>query len=270
MKLARIAEVARTEGMSGVWRRSARRVNRIMAKAARRLDLSTVPSAYGCRLTPNWQDATFNFYVDGAYGYVLSDRLTQRRQPYLFLDIGANQGLYSLIAARNPACHGVFAFEPVAATRAFLERNIALNPGSGKITVVPAAISATDGPLDILVRAGHSGGARIDAAPDAPAGFLPERIDAISRKGLDAIPLGAEGEIVVKIDVEGHEETVLRELLASRHAPRIAEIFYECDEDWLDTAALTALLRQAGFSRFERIGGGAHYDVLALRDGSAA
>ncbi len=270
MKLARIAEVARTEGMSGVWRRSSRRVNRLLAKAARRLDLDTVPSAYGCRLAANWPDTTFTFYVDGSYGYFLSDRLTQRQRPFLFLDVGANQGLYSMIAARNPACRGVWAFEPVAATRALLRRNIALNRGAEKISVIPAAISATDGPLDILVRAGHSGGARIDRAPDEPAGFVPERIEAISRKGLDTLPFGAEGDIIVKIDVEGHEDTVLRELLASRHAARITEIFYECDEDWLDARAVTDQLRRAGFTRFEKIGNGVHYDVLAQRDGDAA
>jgi FkbM family methyltransferase len=270
MKLARIAEVARTEGMSGVWHRSSRRMNRILAQAAKRMDLATVPSAYGCRLAANWQDATFIFYVNGSYGYVLSDRLTQRSQPFLFLDIGANQGLYSLIAARNPACRGVWAFEPVVGTRALLERNIALNRATEKTTVIPAAISDTDGPLDILVRTGHSGGARIDAAPDAPADFQPERIDAISRKGLDALPLDRDGDIIVKIDVEGHEETVLRELLASRHARRITEIFYECDEGWLDAEATTDLLRHAGFTRFEKIGNGVHYDILALRDGGAA
>lgn len=271
---ARVLRVARTEGAAGVARRLVRRSGRslrvVSRRLAQRLGLPVVRSEYGIRLAANWRDATFRLYAEGGYGNFLSDRIGSRRTPFVFFDIGANQGLYSILAARNPVCTGIYAFEPVPTTAALLRRNVSLNPSGVGVRVIPSAISAIDGPLTIAVHPGHTGGARLtDQNASSSHDIDLIEIQSTSRHGLDALECDGSVAIVVKIDVEGHEETVLTELLASRHAPRISEIFYECDEGWVDPARLEHILRQAGFSRFTRIGEGRHYDVLAERGPTA-
>ena len=80
--------------------------------------------------------------------------------------------------------------------------------------------------------------------------------------GVDTL-LEGTAPLIVKIDVEGHEETVIEALMASAHRARIAAIFYEIDERWVDAPAIEARLRAACFARFIRFGVGRHYDILA-------
>jgi hypothetical protein len=67
------------------------------------------------------------------------------------------------------------------------------------------------------------------------------------------------------VDVEGHEEAVMRSLAQSRHIQRISTVFYEVDCNWSDEASLKAILGLAGFKGFTRYGRGAHFDVLATQ-----
>ena len=92
-----------------------------------------VTSRYGVRMRANWQDRTFQYCRYATSGHVLSDYLAAQDAPFAFVDIGANQGLYSLLAAQNPHCAAAIAFEPVAATFALLQDNIALNDAKARI-----------------------------------------------------------------------------------------------------------------------------------------
>ena len=218
-----------------------------------------VRTHYGVTMHANWRDRTFQYCYHGTYGPVLADYLAERRQPFAFVDIGANQGLYSLIAAQNPHCAAVTAFEPVGATFARLTRNVAANAGAAKMTAVDAAISREAGTATIATDSGHSGTASLRHADAAG-----ETIRILGTAGFDPL-IDAHLPLVVKIDVEGHEEAVIDALMASAHLPRIAAIFYEVDRRWTDAAVIEAQLRAAGFSRFTRYGFGRHYDMLAER-----
>ena len=72
-----------------------------------------VTSRYGVRMRANWKDRTFRYCHYATYGRALSDYLAAQDHAFSFIDIGANQGLYSLLAAQNPYCKAVVAFEPV-------------------------------------------------------------------------------------------------------------------------------------------------------------
>ena len=128
----------------------------------------------------------------------------------VIFDVGANGGVFSLIAkAVNPSS-SVFAFEPMPRVFSQLERNRALN--GFDIELVQKAVSNHDGfgniaePLDDLV--GYAGGL------DAPDPSIPSREIQVplvklstfaEQKGLDRIDL-------IKIDVEGHEPEVIEGL----------------------------------------------------------
>lgn len=220
-------------------------------------------SRYGVDLSANWNDRTFQYCLYATYGHELSDILTARRTPFVFLDIGANQGLFSLIAAKNSACMAAIAFEPVSKTFELLKANIEANHFGARITPVLAGISEKTGRSEMSVCHTHSGGASLRNGGIAD-GFEAEAVELICHDELDSM-LSSGHPIIVKIDVEGHEEIVIRELMRSVHRDRFEAIFYEIDERWVNPRAILGLLEQHGFDRFTKFGIGRHYDTLAQR-----
>lgn len=219
-------------------------------------------TGYGVRMRANWRDRTFRYCYFATYGRNLADFIASVRGGFVFVDIGANQGLYSLLAARNPDCCRVIALEPVPATFELLKANIAANQSEDRIEPVMAALSDRRGMAEIAMSPTHSGTASLHGPRDAASGAASIRL--MDMEELDAL-LGGEQRMIVKVDVEGHEEVVLRELSRSRHVARIDAIFYEVAEKWTDAGAIEKILADAGFRSFTRFGLGRHYDVLAQR-----
>jgi FkbM family methyltransferase len=230
-----------------------------------RSKVKRVRSRYGVWLASNWSDSTFNMYYFGQYGRFLADMLRDEKQPFVFLDIGANQGLYSLLAAKNPNCRACVAFEPVPDTFALLQRNISANKLDHIVSAVNYAIAAETGSATIRINPVHSGGASMAASNEV--GGRQVEIRMIDSVTLDTIiPDGGEA-ILVKIDVEGFEPIVVDQLVRSSYSHRIAKIFYEVDETWVNPAEIELKLRSIGFASFRKIAGNSstHYDVLATR-----
>lgn len=221
-----------------------------------------VKSRYGVYLRSRWTDATFHFCVFGRYGHVLSDLLNNSNSDFTFIDIGANQGLYSLIAARNPACRNVYAFEPVAATYGYLLDNVMVNQAR-KISPINAAISDTEGRAQIAVQAGHSGAATLrGSSPLKLSSTI--TINTLSAAGLRSLLANAD-QCIIKIDVEGFEATVIKQLAEAGILARAHTVFYEVNEKWTDPADIEQRLSAVGFNSFVRSGKDTHYDVMARR-----
>ena len=223
-----------------------------------------VESAYGVRMVPNWQDTTFRYCIFGTYGRDLADLLLGQRADFAFVDIGANQGLYSLIAALNPKCRQVIAFEPVPATHARLAANVALNRQAARTDLHELAIAGNAGEVTISVAADHTGTATLAGRGDAAASGGAVVIRTIDAAMLEPFLAGAL-PLFVKIDVEGLEAVVIAELAKTPSFARVQSIFYEVDERWASAAEIETCLRAAGFTRFAKYGRGHHYDVLASR-----
>jgi FkbM family methyltransferase len=122
----------------------------------------------------------------------------------IFFDIGANFGYYAitLAAALARQCH-VHAFEPFPVTYRRLRRNIELNCLQGVVEAHDVALQEQAGTGYMRMKPGNSGTAWLDEDPRGEAvatttlsAFCGER--AVSRIDL------------VKLDVEGSEERVLR------------------------------------------------------------
>ena len=223
-------------------------------------------SAYGLFFTSNFDDKTFEYYLTGAYGPFLYTYLSEIDRPHMFLDVGANQGLYTIVAASNDMCVRCFAFEPVPDTYRLLEANIALNKVENKCTCFMKAISDRNGLEQIRVPLNHSGAASL--SPQLSAEKYDKIIDiqVIDQLTLSSLLKPEEGvEIVVKVDVEGFEETVLDVLIKSSFGKLVSTIFYEVDENWVQPEKIARFLLENGFPKIQRIGTGTHYDVLATR-----
>jgi FkbM family methyltransferase len=221
-------------------------------------------SVYGVKMVPNFGDRTFRYCFYGTYGRHISDHLDAIDRPFVFLDIGANQGLFTLIAGRNPNCRHAVALEPIGRTFRLLTTNLELNGLSERTTPLEAALSHHSGPGEIRVTPKHSGAASMNGhklSRDETSVTI-HMVDAAALA--EALP--PDGEIVVKIDVEGHEEVVLEQLVGSSFIGRVSTVFYEKDERWAEPERTRALLERAGFTRFQKFGLGRHYDMLARRD----
>jgi FkbM family methyltransferase len=219
-------------------------------------------SVYGVRMQSNWADRTFAYCQYGTYGPYLADLLASIGRPFAFLDIGANQGLFSLIAAKNPLCERIIALEPVPETHRLLAANLALAGLESRAAALNVGLSDTAGTHAITINPVHSGQASLEAHMAGRTDCRSIAIELVTMAELGAhLPPGLP--LFVKIDVEGHEPIIIEELLASRHAANVIGIFYEHDNRWTDSATIARALYRAGFAKLKRYGRGKHFDVLA-------
>lgn len=131
------------------------------------------------------------------------------------LDIGANVGLWTVPLAVRAAGRGrrIVAFEPVPANVDRLRANVALNGLDDVVTIHPFALSDRPGVARISLREDFRAGATsgnaalvIDDGLDARYRTIEVRL-----RCLDDVASSLPGPVaVVKIDVEGHEDHVLR------------------------------------------------------------
>jgi FkbM family methyltransferase len=140
-------------------------------------------------------------------------------------DIGANIGIFTLLAVSRGA--KVFSFEPSRMARAQLERNITLNGFGERITIVPEAVSDSEGMVKFFeTRKDNWGVGRIFSYGDS----VDRSNDyAVSTNTLDNFVSELGMPDVVKIDVEGAEWLVLKgatSTLADRHAPDLLIEFH--------------------------------------------
>ncbi|GIX14444.1 MAG: hypothetical protein KatS3mg118_2403 [Paracoccaceae bacterium] len=132
----------------------------------------------------------------------------------VFLDIGANIGIFSLFAAHRVGEAGhVYAFEPHLPTAVQLLHNVALNGLGARITVLSIAASGRDGFAPFLykrLREGASGSQL--AIPGHPV--MTRQEGAELKYGLTVDSMVAQGVIRppthVKIDTDGIELQITR------------------------------------------------------------
>lgn len=124
------------------------------------------------------------------------------------LDLGANAGLYTLLAARavGPAGH-VYAFEPGARALELLRHNVQIN-GATNVTIIDAAVSDKTGTASFAVArdTAYSSLADIDRDDQDVVEWKTVRTirldDAISEYGIPQATF-------IKMDVEGAEKLAL-------------------------------------------------------------
>lgn len=153
-------------------------------------------------------------FVDPAERAFIRARLME--EGGLFLDIGANAGIYSLSAAgalaRSGKPGGVICVEPNPIMLERLHTNLALNAAAQSVRVLPMALSDQPGEIEFTIsnsNLGESGlaggeGRKIRVACDSLLNVL-NKADATQVTGM-------------KIDVEGLEDRILMPFL--RDAPR--------------------------------------------------
>jgi FkbM family methyltransferase len=176
---------------------------------------------------------------DGAYeGHVL--RMLERLLPPggYFIDVGANIGLHSLVAARRAGPAGrIDAIEPEPFSRSRLEWHLRLNQLE-HVNVFPYALSQSRGtavlhlsPTENLAKSSLRS-ANVTMGLSSPS---PGSVEVETRSLDEHVSAANRAPDVVKIDVEGAELLVLSGGLSSLSQENSAAILFEASD--LQTAA---------------------------------
>jgi len=163
-------------------------------------------------------------------------------------DIGANVGIYAILAAAQSPAGTVVAVEPMAATFARLCDNALLN-GLSNLRPYCLAVGAEDGIGELRL-------VSLEAASSMHSLGIPDLFGEpeVMRAGvgvvtIDSLAAAAGVPTLMKIDVDGGEDAVLAGAAAVLHDRRLRSILIEFN--WLAGAAQTrrdAPLLRAGFA----------------------
>ncbi len=217
-----------------LWRRALRRPMRFRTVTGASLallpDASDSLSGFWYHQLPDFEELAFTLHL--------------LRAGDLFVDIGANQGGWSLAAAGRGA--RVISFEPVALTCERLRANIAGNPVEirQRVRVFPCGLAEEAGRVTFTADL-DAGNHRLREPSDSSFGVIGVDLDKADNA------LRGESPVILKIDVEGEELGVLkgaREVLSS---PSLSAIVMETfrPQNYADPKLIEAeeILRGHGF-----------------------
>jgi FkbM family methyltransferase len=190
----------------------------------RRLWLRSLIGERGRTLQCRYFGARFIVDLDDVIGYEIAIRrfewrelkllidACRRLQPDVFLDVGANIGLYACVLGRLRLVPKVLAFEPDRENIERLQANVDLNALGGVIDLRRVAVGARAGEVTLVPSdATNRGLSRVEAG--AAGGY------DVAAVALDDVVALRDAVIALKIDVEGYEGEVLAgaEQLLSRN-----------------------------------------------------
>jgi len=177
----------------------------------------------------------------------------------MFVDVGANQGEFTLYAAKRLTKGSVIAFEPVSSMYERLARNVVLN-GFQNVDLVKKALSDKSGSLPIYTPAGRFRDNSFNSGLPSlfKAGPSSDYLETIDVTTLDAYleqisPIRVDA---MKIDIEGSELPMLRGAVKSLLKFRpvlVIEISREsCRVAGYDSDEILSFITSLGY-RIERI-----------------
>jgi FkbM family methyltransferase len=157
----------------------------------------------------------------------------------VFVDVGANVGAYSLMAARlNPKSH-ILAIEPSAPTYGSLCRNIWINRLQDSITPVCAALCGANGYGDFSYSSWQPGAALHGSGEEGQHHQLSFKLDDLIQF------LRFPQPTHLKVDVDGAEQSVLAG--ATNTLMSIQSLMIEVDENH-DAGGIKDVLENSGLS----------------------
>jgi len=181
----------------------------------------------------SWVDLFFLQYEAPALTPILETFL---RTGSTFVDVGANIGVYAGWASRLVGPGGrVMAFEPVPATRDYLEHVIALNH-LDNLQLIPKAVGAQSGTVTLWVLPRASG---LTTALPPTAGSAAQPVEVpLTTLDDELAARGGPAPALVKIDVEGLEIAVLQGAARTLAGPTPPAVVFETHGPYLVRAGV--------------------------------
>ncbi len=142
-----------------------------------------------------------------------------------FIDIGANIGFHSLVAAARVGPEGrVLAFEPHPLNCELLEKSIAANRYT-HLALHPMAVGDAAGELELLTTGAYSNGRLVPGGTPHEAANHYEKVPVVR---LDDFLAGIDRIDLIKMDIEGAEALAWRGMrgLLEKHRPVVLTEFF--------------------------------------------
>jgi FkbM family methyltransferase len=167
----------------------------------------------------------------------------------VFVDIGANVGMYTIWAAKTRAAR-VFAFEPESQNYALLNRNIVRNGLGDRVLAYCASVSDRVGFGSLALSAFMAGGSvhQFGSNGQAPAkqagysqGSYSSSLDILVADGVVPIP------DYVKIDVDGIEPRIVAGARATFADARVKSVLIEVDTNMESHWEMVDAMLELGF-----------------------
>jgi FkbM family methyltransferase len=193
-------------------------------------------------------------------------QLLDELRPSTFIDIGANIGYYSLLAAAHSEA-SIYAFEPSPRIADSLARSVSVNTFKDRIHPVRKAASKEKGTLAFFVNENpHNFG----------LGSIVQTVDASTRVTVeccapdDELTTDLGPSVLCKVDVEGAEYSALQgmqRILTTSHPTLIVEVHpVELKEAGSSSEQVCDLLRSFGYKLSTLDNSGEITDYAALPD----
>lgn len=220
-------------------------------------------SIYGVKLSnKNKKDNTYRYCIGGAYGNNYADYLKFYKSNFIFLDIGSNIGLYSCIASRNKNCKYIYSFEPVKKLCNEIYKNFKLNGVKGK--VLKLGISKKNGLQNIYFRPEHTGMSSLIKKKNKDFSKI-LKCRFVNSKGLNKIIKNKTRNYLVKIDVEGLEKIVLKELAKTKFFKFVNSLLIEINNS-NDIEKINKMLKKKNFYLFKDFKSNLTNDYLFIKN----
>ncbi len=176
-------------------------------------------------------------------------------QRAIFLDIGAHWGeTLEEVLSSIWRFDIVYAFEPDPEAVRIIEQKFPAEIASGKLILVPAALSNRDGEAD-LFGGNEGGGASLYAEKTNIDAAKHETVQLLSSSAYFRSHFKGDDLIIAKLNCEGGEVDILQDLAASGEIQKIARLVVDFDirkvrgKRGLARATIEKM-RHAGFNRF--------------------
>lgn len=240
--------------------------------------VEAIPSYYGPLLRVRQGDFTNRSAIFGSYGDEVAAWVRTLEPDDIFLDIGANTGLFSLIADTCISRGRIFAFEPNPSLFDDLRFNIAIN-GAARIVPFNIALSGKTGTSSLSYSPQHTGAASLahgDEGPTDPTESVEDIVITMAPADLNAVlEATTDRRVCIKIDVEGHELIVLNALRDAGLLARCAWAVVEIDKNHLKRFGATLdaiyeLMASTGLRAQKGLGQSEHYDEVFVREPDVA
>ena len=191
---------------------------------------------FGCEVELDLEDLIQRMVYLGTYEQEEAALVSSYLKPGMtFVDVGANVGFYTLLAASRVGPDGrVIAFEPSPYAAERLEKTVAANRLQ-QVQVIRAGLGSREGETLLYTPLPGNHTPSMLGESGSPAVSVPiMTLDAcMSDLGVEAVDL-------LKIDVEGYEPLVLAGSVEALAAGRIRAVLCEFNDYWLNRAGTDA------------------------------
>lgn len=224
------------------------------ACSGRKLIIRNTIGTFRIRPTDDSLAKAMPHFEKKCHGWLKGDRRK------LFIDIGANSGFYTILAARTCGYDAVVSFEPNPAVYELLEENVILNNLQHRVKCFRLAVGEKSQRLPFRRYMSHTGlSGFIESESDTEAkNHEQHEVVEIETWAFDELAEKLHINVVdiayIKIDVEGFEYSVLRGMRRTLSEIGNVKLMIEISEKSRLREQTMSLMKELGFSMQDKIG----------------